>query len=203
MKPDLFPSYVKGHTIRWPMDRSLEQDLGCWRVAYTKPRNEKALARDCQRMGVAYFLPLYEKRSRRRDNNKPRKSIVPLFSSYLPFVDRDEGKYKLCETGRLVHVLPVLDQEGFVRDMAQVWQAVTSGAPLDLVQTIAVGQKLRIRTGPMEGAVGVVRQVRGRYRLLLNVEMFQMAVSVELDRSDVEVERSERMAPGDSSLGIR
>ena len=188
---DLFSPSIKGNTIRWPTDCSLQEDLGCWCVAYLKPRNEKALALDCQRLNVGYFLPLYEKRTRRRDNNKPRKSVVPLFAGYLPFVDRDDAKRRICETGRVVQVLPVSDQEGFVRDLTQVWQAIASGAPLELVQDIAVGQKVRIRGGPMEGAVGVVSEVRSGFRLLLNVEVFRMAVSVELDRADIVVERQQ------------
>lgn len=187
--PVVFPSCVGGCHIRWPRERSLEDDLGYWRVAHVRPRNEKALAYDCERTGVGYFLPLYEKRVRRRDNNKPRKSLLPLFSGYLSFVDRNGGKRHIYETNRVVHVLDVIDQESFVRDLAQIWQAVTSGAQLGVVETFGVGQKVRVNGGPLGGLVGVVQEVRNHLRLLLNMEAFQVAVSVELDSADVEIVR--------------
>lgn len=178
-----------GCNLRWPIGRLLEEDVGYWRVAHVKPRNEKALARDCELRGVGYYLPLYVKRVLRRDNNKPRKSVLPLFPGYLPFVDRDDGKRRIYETNRVVHVLPVADQEGFVRDLTQVWQAVSSGAPLGVVQAFTVGQRVRVKAGPLQGVVGVIEEMRNHLRLLLNVEAIQMAVSVELDACDVEVLR--------------
>lgn len=187
--PVVFPSCVLGYHIRWPPGHSLEDDLGYWRVAYVRPRNEKALAHDCERTGVGYFLPLYEKRVRRRDNNKPRKSVLPLFLGYLPFVDRDGGKRCIYETKRVVRVLDVIDQESFVRDLAQIWQAVTSGAQLGVVETFGVGQKVRVNGGPLRGLVGVVQEVRKHLRLLLNMEAFQVAVTVELDGADVKIVR--------------
>jgi transcription antitermination factor NusG len=136
---------------------------------------------------VGYYLPLYEKRVRRRDNNKARKSVLPLFPGYLPFVDRDGGKRRIYETKRVVQVLDVTDQEGFVRDLTQVWQAVTAGAQLGVVERFAVGQTVRVNGGPLQGLVGVIQGLRDHLRLLLNVEFFQMAVSVELDCADVEI----------------
>lgn len=187
--PRVFPSCVGGCNIRWPGGLSLEDDLGYWCVAHVRPRNEKALARDCERTGVGYFLPLYEKRVRRRDNNKHRKSILPLFFGYLPFVDRNGAKRRIYEAKRVVRVLEVADQQGFVRDLTQVWQAITSGARLGVVETFAVGEKVRVHEGPLQGLVGVVQEVRSHLRLLLNVGAFQMAVSVELDCADVEIVR--------------
>ncbi|MFH1739243.1 MAG: transcription termination/antitermination NusG family protein [bacterium] len=186
---DVLPSQLGTHRLRWPPGRSLEEDIGYWCVAYLKPRNEKAMARDCERLEVGYYLPLYEKRVRRRDNNKLRKSILPLFPGYLPFVDRDRGRHRILETKRIVHILDVPDQEGLVQDLRQVWQAVTSGVPIGGVQTFTAGQAVRVNSGPLEGLTGVVQEIRGNVRLLLNVEAFQMAVNVEIDYADVEVLR--------------
>ncbi|RJP24085.1 MAG: hypothetical protein C4527_19375 [Candidatus Omnitrophota bacterium] len=182
-----FPSQIGNFLIRLPHDRSLSEDLGFWRIAHVKPRNEKALAQDCSRLEIGFFLPLYEKRIRRRDNNKPRKSLLPLFPGYVPFVDRENGKFQLYETNRVVNVLDVLDQERFVEDLTQVWQAITSGAPLGVGKTFTVGQKVMVKEGPLQGLVGVIMQTTNRQRLFLNVEEFHMAVSVELDREDVEL----------------
>ncbi len=181
-----FSSKLGKYHIRWPADRPLEEDLGYWKVAYLKPRNEKALALECMNMEIGYYLPLYEKRTRRRDNNKPRKSIVPLFTGYLPFVDRDGGKRQICETKRVVTILEINDQKQFTEDLNQIWQAVTSGVPLGEPEPLRTGQKVVVKEGPLQGLVGVITEIYKQRRLILNVDAFRMAVSVELDREDVE-----------------
>ena len=54
-----------------------------WFVAHVKPRMEKAVADDCVRKAIEYYLPMVTKVTRRKDNNKPRKSVLPLFPGYI------------------------------------------------------------------------------------------------------------------------
>lgn len=68
--------------------------------------------------------------------------MVPLFAGYLPFVDCDGRKGQIYEAKRVVRVLDVTNQEGFVRDLSQVWQAVASSADLGVVERFAVGEKV-------------------------------------------------------------
>ncbi len=172
---------------RWPMDRRLEEDLGYWKIAYLKPRNEKVLASECERLGIGYYLPLFTKVSRRRDNGKPRKSVLPLFSGYFPFVDRDEARIRIAQTNRIVNFISISDQEQFVNDLTQVWQALQSGADIVPVQTFHQGQKVRVCEGPLQGVIGTVEDTLENRRLLLTVEEFRMSVSVQLDQEAVEV----------------
>ncbi|MBI1388476.1 MAG: hypothetical protein GC154_08510 [bacterium] len=175
------------YAMRWPSGRPLEEDLGAWRVAYLKPRNEKALARECQQAGISYYLPLYVKRSRRRDNNKQRKSVMPLFPGYFPFVDRGDESQRLHQTNRVVHILDVSDQDAFVRDLAMVWRAAESGAKLEVTPGFVEGQRVRVQDGPLLGMTGVVESVyRDKPRLIINVEALNLAVKVEIDAESVE-----------------
>ncbi|HQL64221.1 MAG TPA: transcription termination/antitermination NusG family protein [bacterium] len=171
--------------MRWPENRALEEDLGNWQVAYLKPRNEKAMAQDCEHLGIGYFLPLYRKTTRRRDNNKPRKSIVPLFPGYFPFVQPQAKRSLIHSTDRVIHILNVIDQAQFVSDLRQVWCAVTSGVPILGVVPLEAGDRVRVTQGPLEGLIGVVQEIRGQFRVFLSVEALRMAVHVELDRADL------------------
>lgn len=161
--------------------------MGYWKVARIRSRNEKVLARDCEALGISYYLPLYIKRTRRRDNNKPRKSLLPLFSGYFPFVAREESHRLLLETGRVAQVMEVPDQRRFVDDLLQIWNTLETGTPILAVEPITPGQKVRIQEGPLAGMTGVVSEVRDECCLLLAVEAFQMAVRVRIERCEVEV----------------
>lgn len=178
---------LEDYADRWPHDRSIEDDRGKWRVAYVKPRNEKALAIDCQLAGVPYYLPLYVKRSRRSDNNKMRKSVLPLFPGYFPFVDDDGGKSKLQQTNRVVHILDIGDQEAFVRDLEQIRRAMNSGVTVETAPYMAQGQKVRVKEGPLQGLTGIVNRVdKNRSRLVITVDALKMAVEVKLESESVE-----------------
>src|SRR3989339_1412221 len=102
---------------RFPPDRPLAEDIGSWQVAYTRSRQEKALAHELARQGVSYYLPLFEKRTRRRDNKKTRKSLVALFGGYLAFSGDEEVRQRVLRTNRALRVLAVGDQEQFVQEM--------------------------------------------------------------------------------------
>lgn len=173
--------------MRYPQDRPLDADEGYWRVAYLKPRNEKALARECVQWQIGYYLPIYIKRVRRRDNNKPRKSVLPLFAGYFPFVDRDGAKRKIVESGRIVNFVEVADQKLFVHDLQQIWQAVQSGAEMEPVQVFEAGQNVRIKEGPLQGLIGVVDQAKTPKHVILRVEMFNLFVKVNAGETELEI----------------
>ncbi|MFB3788883.1 MAG: transcription termination/antitermination NusG family protein [bacterium] len=172
---------------RWPPGRTLEADLGYWKLARIRSRNEKALARDCEAAGIAFYLPLYIKRTRRRDNNKPRQSLLPLFPGYFPFVAREDHQRLLLETGRVVQIMEIPDQRRFADNLRQIWNTLESGTAILGVEPIAPGQNVRIKEGPLAGMTGIVKEVRGQHCLLLAVEAFQMAVCVQTGRLEVEV----------------
>lgn len=160
--------------------------MGKWLVAHVRSRHEKALAIDCEAMGIGYYLPLCVKRVRRRDTNKLRKSVLPLFPGYVPFVNEGDSRIRILETGRVAGILEIADQKRFIQDLEQIRRVVEAGISVDGVEEFATGQTVRITRGPLEGLKGVVRELQSTSRILLNVDAFKMAVAVELDTGDIE-----------------
>lgn len=171
---------------RFPEARPLAEDLGRWRVAYVKSRQEKAFAKDLLRREIPYYLPMMEKRVRRRDNNKLRKTVMPLFPGYLAFAAPDEAVEDVYATHRLSAVLPVEDQAGFAAELAQVQRALEAGSDLERLDRFEPGQPVRVIAGPLLGLEGEVVTARGQTRLIIRVQMFQQAVSLEVDEAFLE-----------------
>jgi transcription antitermination factor NusG len=169
---------------RFPEGRSLRDDLGLWMVAHAKPRQEKALAHDLERKGRSYYLPLIEKRVRRRDNRKLRKSWLPLFPGYLAIAAGKELAEELYATGRIARLLPVAEQERFVLELEQVEKVLSSDVAVELVTRIRPGQAVRVRGGPFQGMDGkVLRKRDGSTQFVIQVLMFKQSVAVEMDES--------------------
>lgn len=173
---------------RYPEARALEDDLGRWAVAQVRSRQEKSLARDLANAGIPYHLPMVQKLSRRRDNGKPRKSVLPLFPGYMAVaVAGEEHRQRLYGTARLARIIPVRDQTRFVRELGQVQRTLGSGIRVALAPAFTAGQWVRVRSGPLMGLEGEVASVRGHDVFVIWVRMFDQAVSVELDGLDLEV----------------
>ena len=163
---------------RFPIGRPLSQDMGSWWVARVKPRPEKALAWDLARLGVGYYLPMLTKRTRRRDNGKLRKSLVCAFPGYLSVTDYEERKAEILRTGRILNLIKVSGQEQFVRELEQIYQALSHSTELEVQPHLAVGRRVMIASGPMQGLEGIVTDLRRPRKVFLNVEIFNRAVMV-------------------------
>ncbi len=154
---------------RFP-ERPIGQAGAPWWIAKVRPRQEKALAFDLVRNNIEYYLPMVVHVTRRRDNNKPRKSVLPLFPGYISFCGGDPEARGIYRTGRVVSVIPIKYQERFVRELTQVYQAIETGVALDPVAAqYSPGARVAVVTGPLRGLTGVIARIQDADRLVLSV----------------------------------
>src|SRR6478752_5483365 len=83
-EPDFYPANL------WEDHAPRPGEPPRWWCLHTKPRQEKAAARDLRSRGVAYYLPQVVREDRTPQGRKIR-SIIPLFTSYL-FLLGNEGE---------------------------------------------------------------------------------------------------------------
>jgi hypothetical protein len=154
-----------------------------WWIAKVKPRQEKALAWDLYNQDIEYYLPLYMKITRRRDNNKPRKSVVCLFEGYLSYCAPRGYERDVFRTGRVVNLVQVRNQKRFIDELDQVYHALELGMAVEPVTTgevLTPGTRIRVESGPMRGVTGSVIRVQGAHKLILSVEgLGRAAVAIE------------------------
>ncbi len=159
---------------------------GNWYVAHTKARFEKALVFDLLRLGVNYFLPL--KKKTYVSSGKKRKSLLPLFTSYIFLCSSDtEIKTKLFETKKIASLITVTDREKFVSELAAVEAAINSDINLVLADTIPEGKPCRVVSGAMLGTEGtVLGYKKDKARVLIEVSVLGKGVEMEVDTGMIE-----------------
>jgi transcription antitermination factor NusG len=157
-----------------------------WFAAYTAPRHEKRVSARLQDRNVETFLPLY--RSVRQWNNRTRVRLeLPLFPCYvfLRITPQDHGK-----------VLSIPGIFSLVGSKKEPWplsdsevEALRSG----LSQTnpepheyLVVGERLRIRSGPLASMEGVLLRRKNAFRVVLTLNEIGRSFSVEVNAKDVE-----------------
>jgi|WetSurMetagenome_2_1015567.scaffolds.fasta_scaffold00022_33 transcription antitermination factor NusG len=154
---------------RFP-DKPIDKAESPWWIAKVKPRQEKALAFDLIRGGVEYYLPMVVHVTRRKDNNKPRKSVLPLFAGYLSFCGNESTARSLYRTGRVASVISIKHQDRFVRELTQIYQALETGAVLaPLSVSYTPGEMVAVVSGPLRGLTGVIARIQDSDRLVLSV----------------------------------
>jgi len=153
-----------------------------WFAIRVKSNFEKKVATGLRSKGLEEFLPLYQ--SRRRLSDRYKTVDLPLFPGYL-----------FCRLD-LDHRLPLLTTVGFLYivcvgnkpvpvdedEIAAVQFVVRSGVPAMPWPSLAVGQRVRLESGPLCGLEGAVTQVGMRDRICVSVTLLQRGVSVEVDR---------------------
>jgi len=150
-----------------------------WMVIYTKPRQEKSLARDLLRQTIPFYLPLVKKTlqyTRRR-----MVSFAPLFDGYLFMLGAEKERALSLATNRVLRVLPVNDGHRLITDLRQIERLIRANVPLTVEARLRPGMRVRVRNGIFVGVEGVVLRRRGETRLLVSVNFLQQGASVEIE----------------------
>ena len=120
-EPDCYPPnlWENGASVAPLGDRT-------WWCLHTKPRQEKAIARELRKAEVAYYLPQARKESRTPAGRKI-ESVVPLFTSYMFMKGKSEDRLVALRGNRVVAVLEVADQVALASDLRQIHTMINSG----------------------------------------------------------------------------
>lgn len=156
-----------------------------WWVAHTRPRREKKLVENCQRLSIAATLPCYDSVHKYRG-----KTVVfrkPLFPGYV-FLELDPGQPDTIRQSEYVaNLLDVFDQETFRNQLHDILLALEANVGVRLAPAVGEGSRVRIRSGPLQGIEGWVEQRYGMTTVLLRLDFINQAAAVKLDADLLEL----------------
>ena len=179
-EPDMFPDDL------WEGIAGEPASGRRWYCLHTKPRQEKATARDLRSAQIPYYLPQVVREVRTPAGRKTRATL-PLFGGYLFLLGDETERYLAVKTHRLANVLEVVDQNGLARDLRQVHRLLNSGLPIEPEPIASVGERFRIATGPLTGLVGTVVRRGKRDHFVAVVEILGLGATTALEDWQVEV----------------
>ena len=152
-----------------------------WTVAQTRSRQEKALVRHLEPLGVGFYLP---QRERRIDRGGRRfRSYLPLFPGYV-FLRADPlSRAAAFRSGCVVRLLDVGDQDLLHEELQQLRRLQEEGANLVPYAPLVPGDLVTISEGPFQGYRGRVLREHSTLRLVVSVSILRQRIAVEFDRS--------------------
>ncbi len=179
LKSSVNPSIIS------PGVNSLTELTGIWWVAYTKPRFEKAFARDLYNRGIGYFLPMREKTA--VYDGRKRRVMLPLFTSYVFFCGTENDRYTAMTTNRVCHTIEVAAQDRLIDELATIEKALANNAVIDSYPGLPPGKRCMITAGPMAGVQGVIVEQRSaKARMVIEVEALGQGALLEIDSGLLE-----------------
>ena len=159
-----------------------------WYALHTRARYEKVVEQRLQERGVQTFLPLFTEIHRWSDRKK--KVQIPLFSGYL-FVKLAPSKVARLRVLRTDGVfdfvgtrgegMPIPDAQ--IEAVRTLVEGVRSWCSHPFLK---VGQRVRIRSGALEGLEGILVSRRGDHTLVISVDAIQRSLAVRVEGYEVE-----------------
>jgi len=157
-----------------------------WFAAYTNSHHEKRVASHCGERQIESFLPLYA--ALHRWKNRCEVDLdLPLFPNYV-FVHIDPR-----DRVRVLEVPGVLSLVGFGRILAplsdseiEALRSCMGQRKIEPHPYLVIGERVRIKAGPMTGMEGVLVRKKSNFRVVLALDVIMQCVAVEVDADDLE-----------------
>jgi transcriptional antiterminator NusG len=159
-----------------------------WYGLQTRPRHEKMVANRLKERGVTAFLPLVSEEHRWSDRKKTVQ--VPLFSCYVfaKFAPNRSERLRVLRVDGVFGLVgdrgegtPIPDEQ-----IAAVQSLVETQLPWSTHPFLKIGQRVRIRSGVLDGLEGILVSRNGDRSLVISVEAIQRSLAVRVEGYEVE-----------------
>lgn len=161
-------------------------DTPQWHALYTRHQHEKPIARILSSKGHEVFLPLYAVARRWQDRTK--HLCLPLFPCYVFIRGGLDRQHQILSTPGVFTVVgwaghPACIPESQIQGLRQMAESSTRFEPHPY---LACGDRVRIKSGTLQGLEGILVRKKNTSRLVVSLEMLGRSAAVEIDSSCLE-----------------
>lgn len=161
-----------------------------WYALRVKSRHEFIASADLQQKGVETFLPSVVKMQQWKDR---RKAVAfPLFPGYLftRIPARADHFLRVARTRGSVSLVSL--ERGFPtpvppEEITSLKIVVQSGRPIDIYPRFAEGSRIRVKSGPLQGAAGILVKKENTDTFVVNIEILGRSIGTKICGDDVEI----------------
>jgi len=167
-----------------PVATEIEQ----WYALHTRPRHEKAVVQRLTDRGVETFLPIITEVHRWSDRQK--KVELPLFGCYVfaRFVANRADRLRVLRVDGVLGLVGSRSEGAAIPDeQIDAVRAVVDGAmSWSSYPFLKIGQRVRIRSGALNGVEGILASRNGNNTLVISVDAIQRSLAVKVEGYQVE-----------------
>ena len=151
----------------------------------TKSNHEKIASTMLEAKGFRQYLPLY--RVRRKWSDRIVEATLPLFPGYVFCQFVGTVRTPVVSTPGVVSIvgfggIPAPIPEHEIRAVENI---LLSGLAAEPCPFIREGQRVRVKSGALQGLEGLLVKKKSACRVVVSVEMLQRSIAVEVDPESV------------------
>ncbi len=173
------------------LDASSAHSTSCsqWFAVYTYSRHEKAVKDYLDTRTVEVFLPTVVVESRWKDRNMQLN--LPAFPGYVFVRIGLQERVKVLSAPGVVRILSFNGAPAPINhaEIDALRLCLEKSGPLRPHPFLEVGERVRVRTGTLQGLEGLVTRKKGACRLVLSIALIHQSVAVEIDAGLLETLR--------------
>lgn len=157
-----------------------------WYALYTRHQHEKTVANILTNRKFEVFLPLYSVLHAWKDRQK--QLLMPLFPCYVFVRGGLERKVDIVSTPGVHEFVTTCGHPASIPadQIDAVRRATESSLGIEPHPFLKSGDRVRVKSGPLEGVEGILIRKKNIYRLVISVELLGSSAAVEVDAMRVE-----------------
>ncbi|WP_348266540.1 UpxY family transcription antiterminator [Edaphobacter sp. DSM 109919] len=162
------------------------QDHLQWYAVYTYPRHEKAVTEHLQSQSLVAYLPTLLTESDWKDRRVRLRT--PAFPSYTFAQISLAQRSRVLSTSGVVRILsfngrpvPIAESE-----IEALKLCLDKGVGIQRCPTLEVGDRVRVRSGILEGLIGQISRCKKDRRLIVPITLIHQSVAIEIDMQLLE-----------------
>ncbi|MGH9432793.1 MAG: transcription termination/antitermination protein NusG [Terriglobia bacterium] len=161
-------------------------DMIPWHALYTRHQHEKLVEQILIEKGFETFLPLYNVSRRWKD--RVQRLALPLFPSYVFIHGGLDRRLDIVTTTGFHSIVSNGERPGTItqQEIDAIRQLIETKLRVEPHPFLKVGDRVRVKSGPLAGFEGVLVRKKNQCRLVLSVELLQKSVATEVDAAAVE-----------------
>jgi transcription antitermination factor NusG len=174
-----------------------------WYAAYTIPRHEKRVAELLASRNIEAFVPLY-RAARQWKKSAPAILELPLFPCYLFVRTGRVGRASVLSTPGVLSIVGS-SKESWPLPPLEI-EALRLGTQMRKVEPhpyLVVGNRVRIKSGPMAGLEGILVRKKNEVRFVLTLDAIMRSVAVEIDADELEPITPQKTFPAIIPTGLQ
>jgi transcription antitermination factor NusG len=156
-----------------------------WYAVYTVPQHEKSALKHLDLREIESFLPVYET-VRVWKNRQRMKLSLPLFPTYLFVHINFRERAKVLQSPG---VLQIVGNRGcaYIPDSeVELLRSGCSRQKIEPYRDLVIGEKVRIKSGVMQGLQGTLVIKSNSMRFVLTIELINQHAAIQVDAEDLE-----------------
>jgi len=159
-----------------------------WYALQTQARHERMVAQRLRERGVTTFLPLVTEVHRWSDRKKTVE--LPLFSCYVfvKIMPRAEDRLRVLTVSGVFNLVGVRGEGTPIPNdqISAVRTLVEQHMPWSSHPFLKIGQRVRIRSGALDGVEGILVSRNGDRTLVVSIDAVQRSLAVRIEGYGVE-----------------